>query len=541
MRSKLFDRFFSFFLLFFFLTFSLVHPVRVQATSAALTATEITNVADYVIGEGLIGTGVTFAAPVLIGLTAAGVVGYAVNDYVNNNPSVFNDIKNSVSSAYSSGVASAVNLSDSAWNSIRSYAQSKYTSGTNTLAPDLTLDSSVTSTFSFPSTYNGYPLVASFITSSGTTIVVYARDGYCYLSGSNVMFNPSDNNIITPYYYCLDSSGDGESVASVTGFPISVNATISSNFTYGSSFYSAVPVSYSANSAISNSTYDFVNPTTNTRAVPTPSDVSNVNLGSLVGVQASSFSTAVSTSATTTSSDSGILQGLWDWLKGILNSILSAINSIPSNITSSTTSIIGGIGSIVGAIGSETSSITGQIGNSIGSLTGNVMGGLGTIEGEIGSTMGSIGSAAGSITGQIGSSIGNLTGNVMGGLGIIEGIIFNTYGYLQSLPQTLATDIVGNPSSLSLAPLQVVADSLTTKFPFSAPWDIKYLYSLFLADPVAPHFTSNFQYGNLNLGKFDFDFSVLNDFMAFVRWFEFIGVVFVFVSRGRSLMNPEGD
>lgn len=77
---------------------------------------------------------------------------------------------------------------------------------------------------------------------------------------------------------------------------------------------------------------------------------------------------------------------------------------------------------------------------------------------------------------------------------------------------------------------------ITTKFPFSLPWDIYHLISLLVADPVPPAFLVDTVYRDLDI-EFSHEMSYLDPYMPFFRTFIFIVVAGSIIYRTRSLLG----
>jgi len=65
--------------------------------------------------------------------------------------------------------------------------------------------------------------------------------------------------------------------------------------------------------------------------------------------------------------------------------------------------------------------------------------------------------------------------------------------------------------------------AVTTRFPFSLPWDLYYLFSLFLADPVRPDIDIDKKFGKNSLPiKFKVDIAWMDNYIGFFRTFVMI-------------------
>lgn len=94
------------------------------------------------------------------------------------------------------------------------------------------------------------------------------------------------------------------------------------------------------------------------------------------------------------------------------------------------------------------------------------------------------------------------------------------------------------PSTFTIdwSPL-LVASELKTVFPFSIPWDFWNLFKVFLADPVTPHFTLNFQVPFLGVTyPIDVDFSPFDTIAAICRWFVLLFFSYGLITKTKSLI-----
>lgn len=112
-------------------------------------------------------------------------------------------------------------------------------------------------------------------------------------------------------------------------------------------------------------------------------------------------------------------------------------------------------------------------------------------------------------------------------------------------PGEIPSDFANPTKSIDWAPLVMNAQALTTKFPFSLPWDLLRQLGIFDVEPETPVFKINIK-EYLKLGetddegnflgisvpmKFDVDLSMFDPVAAIVRWFTriiwVIGLIFV--------------
>lgn len=99
---------------------------------------------------------------------------------------------------------------------------------------------------------------------------------------------------------------------------------------------------------------------------------------------------------------------------------------------------------------------------------------------------------------------------------------------------------VPSEPTLNFDPLKVNIGSITNKFPFSIPWDLKRQLDVFNVQPDAPSFTLNFSKFpgvNSNL-TYDLSFEKFNAIANIIRWFTTILVDIGFILMIRRLM-PE--
>jgi hypothetical protein len=85
---------------------------------------------------------------------------------------------------------------------------------------------------------------------------------------------------------------------------------------------------------------------------------------------------------------------------------------------------------------------------------------------------------------------------------------------------------------LDLTPL---LDKFTNKFPFSLPWDVAYILGVLCAEPVTP--SIEYDLGNPFNTRISIDLAWLDDFMVYVRKFEFLGFVVATIYATRKLFG----
>lgn len=479
-------KFLSFFL-FFLLIFSnvsfsffnykcLVYERKVRAD--ALTPALITSMADYVVAEGLIAAGVTIAAPVVLGVAAAGVVGYCVYDYVKDHPDVYKKVKDSISA----GATSAFTLTDEMWTSLRSYAQSNYKVGSNTFTSEFTLDSSYSSTFE--NKHNAAPIVSSYINRAGYKTVVYSSLGYCTLDGMHDVFHATaGSGAFVNFFYICSAPNYIYQVVTLSDKIFKVGDICNIDNYWGDdylvgdvgSFVASTPVAYTGDATLANPAWDFKNQE-GVRSVPL---TTSPNLGSLVGV-ASSVITGSSAVVTPVDPPStGILQGLWDFLKSILQSILNAI-------WDNTSAIFGQFGTLFGRIADSVGSIASAIGRAVGSVTS-----------EISSDVGAVATA------------------------------------VEAIPIAIEK-FFDLDKPVDFTPLKVAGLTFTTVFPFSLPWDLLHSFSFVASPSLQPDFSISLAGLPLatycGLDKVSIDLSDYNTMFSLVKFFELllfdVGLIF---------------
>lgn len=131
--------------------------------------------------------------------------------------------------------------------------------------------------------------------------------------------------------------------------------------------------------------------------------------------------------------------------------------------------------------------------------------------------------------------------------------IFNKLGELWNKLVEILTSITTSTST-SITNTESIKDSLspdipnisipsviTTKFPFSIPWDVYHLFGLILAEPKAPHFVLDLSTRKI-MGitipfKIDHDMSYLNPYMSFFRGMILIGVCFVLAYKTKDIVG----
>lgn len=77
---------------------------------------------------------------------------------------------------------------------------------------------------------------------------------------------------------------------------------------------------------------------------------------------------------------------------------------------------------------------------------------------------------------------------------------------------------------------------VTTKFPFSLPWDIAHIYSLLTAEPKTPAINIDLQYMNMPF-KINIDLSFLDPYMPYFRSFITISFAFFLVINTRKILG----
>jgi len=96
-------------------------------------------------------------------------------------------------------------------------------------------------------------------------------------------------------------------------------------------------------------------------------------------------------------------------------------------------------------------------------------------------------------------------------------------------PADVPTDRI-EPPSLDLPQI------ITQKFPFSLPWDLQYLLSIFVQPPEKPVFDFNFKLLGMNI-PLHLDFSLDEDFMFIVRKLEFFAFVVLLLIKTPTLLK----
>lgn len=112
-----------------------------------------------------------------------------------------------------------------------------------------------------------------------------------------------------------------------------------------------------------------------------------------------------------------------------------------------------------------------------------------------------------------------------------------------SYPTTVVdTPTTADPGTLSDAQKQVdkFKAMVTTKFPFSLPWDLTTLISVMAATPVRPdiHIDRAFPLGGRNMPfKIDVTFEYLDPFMPYFRGFEILAFLYFLLNATRRLLG----
>lgn len=92
------------------------------------------------------------------------------------------------------------------------------------------------------------------------------------------------------------------------------------------------------------------------------------------------------------------------------------------------------------------------------------------------------------------------------------------------------------PEKINWEKLRGIPAIITTKFPFSLPWDIYHLLSLLNYQPCAPVIEVNEDFMGMNF-QFEIDFSFLDPYVPFFRWFIVIGYAVFLILSVRKLMG----
>lgn len=78
--------------------------------------------------------------------------------------------------------------------------------------------------------------------------------------------------------------------------------------------------------------------------------------------------------------------------------------------------------------------------------------------------------------------------------------------------------------------------AVTTKFPFSLPWDVYRIVALFAADPITPIINVDEKYRNMPI-KFSADLSRLDPYMPFFRFLLAVGFAVMLIFRTPTLLG----
>lgn len=92
------------------------------------------------------------------------------------------------------------------------------------------------------------------------------------------------------------------------------------------------------------------------------------------------------------------------------------------------------------------------------------------------------------------------------------------------------------PGQINWEKLKGIPAIISTKFPFSLPWDVYHVLSLLNYQPRAPVISINEDFMGLPF-QFEFDFSFLDPYIVWFRWFIVVGYVMFLIMSVRKLMG----
>lgn len=101
-------------------------------------------------------------------------------------------------------------------------------------------------------------------------------------------------------------------------------------------------------------------------------------------------------------------------------------------------------------------------------------------------------------------------------------ILSNILSSVSSIANSLTYGLVGDVSKVNFQPLRLSVSALTTKFPFSLPWDLYNVFFLLNVSPQVPKLAFNLSFGSIHVPDVSFDFSWLDPYMGLFRWSEYI-------------------
>jgi hypothetical protein len=127
-------------------------------------------------------------------------------------------------------------------------------------------------------------------------------------------------------------------------------------------------------------------------------------------------------------------------------------------------------------------------------------------------------------------------------LSIVKAIsvaVSNVLSAVNFIATTITTGLVGDLSSIDFSEMTKNISIAIDKFPFSIPWDLKRVLSVFDVPVQSPNFKIGFPDFRGGTIEYTFDFSWFDNYIGIVRTLEIISFDFLLIFVARRLANPD--
>jgi len=193
--------------------------------------------------------------------------------------------------------------------------------------------------------------------------------------------------------------------------------------------------------------------------------------------------------------------------------------TLPNTITTGVVAgVLGGM-----ALDGEFASIRQELGTMSGTLDG-VATGVGTLTGQLEG----VNSGVETLTGQV--------GGVLGWLQSLWGVMDNIWQWLLNAGATIGTAVIGSPSAINFDAFDM--SIISTRFPFSVPWDLYFLIDGLSAPPQVPEFRADLSGTVLApAGDLVISLAPFNSLRLVLRWGVFVGFTLFLILSTRNLVR----